>query len=292
MANTIKPRERHFSVNGMKLAAQEWGKKGEFPVIALHGWLDNSASFDRLLPLLPNLHVIALDMAGHGQSDHRPGLGSYNVWDDIRDIFAVADELGWKTFSLLGHSRGAIISTFAAGTFPERIHSLALVEGFVPEAANAEETPQQLAKAIIGLEQAVKKTRSVYPDIESAIRAREKGMFPLSYDAAKSITLRGTKAVDGGYVWTYDPKLFAPSMIKLNQDYIKAFVNAIKAPVGLLLANDGLPRFYASYLEQMKQYPDIRYKLLQGGHHLHIEEQAGEVAAHIRDFFNQHPYKE
>lgn len=283
------PRERRFTVNGIQLAAQEWGKKGQLPVIALHGWLDNSASFDRLIPLLPKCHLIALDMAGHGQSDHRPGQGSYNVWDDIRDIFAVADALGWKTFSLLGHSRGAIISTFAAGTFPDRIHSLILVEGFVPEAANASDAPQQLAKAIIELENSRQRPRTVYPDIATAIRAREKGMFPLSHSASSNITRRGIKAVEGGFSWTYDPRLFAPSMVKFNVDYIKAFVVAIKAPVCLLLATEGLPKFYHNYLEQLKQYPDIQYQLLEGGHHLHTEEQAGVVAEHIGKFLLEHP---
>jgi pimeloyl-ACP methyl ester carboxylesterase len=292
MAKTRKPRERRFSVNGIQLAAQEWGEDGQLPVIALHGWLDNSASFDKLLPLLPDAHVIALDMTGHGQSDHRPGQAVYSVWDDIRDIFAVADDMGWQQFTLLGHSRGAIISTLAAGTFPERIHSLALIEGFVPEAASAQDAPRQLAKAINELASAIKKPRTIYPDIETAIRAREKGMFPLSYSAAKSITLRGIKTVEGGFAWTYDPKLFAPSMIKLNGDYIRAFVDTIKAPVCLLLANDGLPKFYTNYLQQMQQYPAIKYRLLEGGHHLHTEEQAAEVAGHIRDFFHQHPANE
>lgn len=292
MATKHSPRERRFTVNGIQLAAQEWGKQGQLPVIALHGWLDNSASFDKLIPLLPKCHLIALDMAGHGQSEHRQGQGSYNVWDDISDIFAVADALGWEKFSLLGHSRGAIISTFASGTFPNRIHSLALIEGFVPDAAYASDAPQQLAKAITELEISRHKPRTVYPDIETAIRGREKGMFPLSYSAASCITRRGIKAVEGGFSWTYDPRLFAPSMIKFNVDYISAFVNAIEAPVCLLLATEGLPRFYNNYLEQLKQYPQVKYQLLEGGHHLHIEEQVGVVAGFIRDFFLQHPARE
>jgi hypothetical protein len=40
----------------------------------------------------------------------------------------------------------------------------------------------------------------------------------------------------------------------------------------------------------MKQYPEINYQLLEGGHHLHIEEQAEVVAEHIHDFFRRHPY--
>ena len=61
-------RERSFQVNDLTLASKEWGRSGYLPVIALHGWLDNAASFDRMLPFMENLHVIALDLAGHGRS--------------------------------------------------------------------------------------------------------------------------------------------------------------------------------------------------------------------------------
>src|SRR5690606_41685879 len=62
------------------------------------------ASFDVLAPQLENVHLIALDCAGHGFSGHR---SSYNIWEDVGELFAVADLLGWNEFALLGHSRGA-----------------------------------------------------------------------------------------------------------------------------------------------------------------------------------------
>ena len=64
-------RERSFQVNDLTLASKEWGRSGYAPVIALHGCLYNAASFDRMLPFMENLHVIALDLAGHGRSSHR-----------------------------------------------------------------------------------------------------------------------------------------------------------------------------------------------------------------------------
>ena len=43
--------ERTFDVNGLTFTAKEWGSPGYTPVIALHGWLDNAASFDLMLPI-------------------------------------------------------------------------------------------------------------------------------------------------------------------------------------------------------------------------------------------------
>ena len=285
MAQSTSPRELRFNVNGMNFAAQEWGDPSQLPVLALHGWLDNAASFFALAPRLKNLHIVALDMAGHGQSDHRPGQMAYAPWDDINDILAVADYLGWDRFALLGHSRGAIIGTLAAGTFPERFIALGLVEGLLPEPARSEDAPKQLASAIQGLRTQQQKIRSIYPDINLAIKARERGMFPLGHAAAKALTERGVVAQEGGVSWSTDPRLLAPSMIKLSREHLHAFINHVSAPIKLLLADEGLPKLYANYLHEVKQFPQVDYELLSGGHHLHMEQEVDVIAERLNTFF-------
>lgn len=288
MAQSPSPRELRFTVNGMNFAAQEWGDSTQLPVLALHGWLDNAASFFALAPRLNNLHIVALDMAGHGQSDHRPGQMAYTPLDDINDILAVADYLGWSRFALLGHSRGAIIGTLAAGAFPERFIALGLVEGLLPEPARPEDAPRQLASAIQGLRVQKQKTPSVYPDINIAIKARERGMFPLGHEAAKALTERGVIAhASGGVSWSTDPRLLAPSMLKLSREHLHAFVDHVGAPIKLILADEGLPKLYANYLQEVEQFPRVDYEVLSGGHHLHMEQEVDLVAERLNDFFSR-----
>lgn len=279
------PRELQLTVNGMRFAAQEWGTPEQLPVLALHGWLDNSASFYALAPRLQNLHIIAVDLAGHGRSDRRPGQMAYTPWDDINDLLAIADHLGWERFAFLGHSRGAIISTLTAGAFPERILCMGLVEGLLPEPAPAEDAPKQLAKAIEGLRSQQQKLPSVYPDMEVAIKARERGMFPLSYNAAKALTERGVVAQSNGFSWSTDPRLLAPSIIRLSREQLAAFVSNVNMPVKLLLATEGLPKLYANYLQEVAGFPHIGYELLEGGHHLHMEQEVDLVAEKLNEFF-------
>ena len=285
MAQSPCPRELRFRVNGMNFAAQEWGDSTQLPVLALHGWLDNSASFFALAPRLNNVHIVALDLAGHGQSEHRPGQMAYTPWDDINDILAVADYLGWDRFVLLGHSRGAIIGTLAAGAFPERFIALGLVEGFLPEPARPEDGPKQLASAIRGLRVQQQKIPSVYPDIDIAIKARERGMFPLGHEAAKALTGRGVVTQVEGVSWSTDPRLLAPPMIKLSSEQLHAFVNHINAPIKLLLADDGLPKLYVNYLQEVKQFTNVDYEVMSGGHHLHMEQEVDAVAEKLNVFF-------
>jgi pimeloyl-ACP methyl ester carboxylesterase len=279
------PREIRLNANGLEFSALEWGTEGQLPILALHGWLDNAATFYKLAPQLKNVHIIAPDLAGHGRSQHRPGQNAYTPWDDINDIFALADQLGWKRFALLGHSRGAIIGSLAAGTFPERFIGLGLIEGMLPEPAKEENVPAQLASAISGLRTLQQKTPSVYTSMTVAIKARERGLFPLSTAAATALTERGVIAREGGFSWSSDRRLMTPSVLKLTRQQLAAFINRIAAPVKLLLANNGLPELYENYLAEVNQFPHVDYEILQGGHHLHMEQAAELVAEKLNHFF-------
>jgi pimeloyl-ACP methyl ester carboxylesterase len=285
-AMTNSARYVDIDAGSMTFSALEWGRAGQFPVLALHGWLDNAASFYRIAPLMNNLHIVAVDMAGHGLSGHRQGNSGYHFFDDIRDIFLIADKLGWNKFALLGHSRGAILAALAAGTFPARITHLGLIEGLLVEGVEPEKTPQQLASAIKGLDYQSNKSLTVYPDVKSAIRARENGMFPLTHDAARVITERGLKPTSGGYSWSSDPRLLAPSPIKLTHQQYASFINNISAPCELIMGKKGLQNSYAAYLDEVAKYPFIKSHLLDGGHHLHMEDDAEQVADIFTRFFN------
>lgn len=73
--------EVRLSLPHIELAAHLFGPQDGLPVIALHGWLDNANSFARLAPKLKGLRILALDMAGHGHSDHRPPGAGYGLPD-------------------------------------------------------------------------------------------------------------------------------------------------------------------------------------------------------------------
>lgn len=281
----VQSKQLSFNLGGLHFAAQEWGKKGQLPVLALHGWLDNSSSFTVLAPKLKNVHLVAVDLAGHGQSDHRLGAGPYNIWEDVGEIFAIADALGWQRFILLGHSRGGIISAIAAGTFPERISHLALIEGILPETYKAEDAPRQLALSIRSVNVQMTKPLTLYRDKEAAITAREGGMFPLSHASARALTERGIKPIEGGFSWSTDPRLFAASSVKLLPEQMSAFIDNIKAPVKLILGEEGLPKLYPNFQTYLEKFPKIDTRLISGNHHLHMEQEVDEVAALLNDFF-------
>ena len=137
-----------WHAHGLRYAGLAWGDPAMPPLLALHGWLDNAASFSLLAPLLKSHYLVALDLSGHGLTDHRSADASYQIWDDLPEIDIVTRALGWERFGVLGHSRGAVIATLLASAMPERVERLVLLDGLSPEPVSASQFPQQLRRAL------------------------------------------------------------------------------------------------------------------------------------------------
>lgn len=63
--------ELSWQINGLNLCGLSWGTPDLPPLLMLHGWLDNAASFALLAPLMKGYYVVAIDLTGHGKSDRR-----------------------------------------------------------------------------------------------------------------------------------------------------------------------------------------------------------------------------
>ncbi|MCE5363676.1 alpha/beta fold hydrolase [Pseudomonas anguilliseptica] len=258
----------------IELAAHLYGPEDGVPVIALHGWLDNAASFSRLAPLLPRLRIVALDFAGHGHSDHRPPGGSYAIWDYAHDVLQVAEQFGWQRFSLLGHSMGAIVSVLLAGAMPERIERLALIDGLIPYTGEADTAPQKLGEALKAQLALAGKSKPVYAEFDRAVQARMRGVGAVSREAAELLAQRGLMPVPGGYTWRTDSRLTLPSPLRLTQAHALAFVRSLQCPAKLVMAQQGMLLAQPSISQLVADLP-IDVVQLPGGHHLHLDDDSG-----------------
>ncbi len=63
-----------------KIHGVRWGNPNAPAVLGLHGWLDNVATFAPLSPLLADLQIFAIDLPGHGLSEHRPSASDTICW--------------------------------------------------------------------------------------------------------------------------------------------------------------------------------------------------------------------
>ena len=268
------PVEQRIVLPQLALSAQVWGNDALPPLLAPHGWLDNAGSFALLAPRLASrFRVIALDLPGHGHSDHLAPGTSYHYLDYVRLVLAAADALRLDRYSLLGHSLGAGIAALAAAAMPERIERLLLIEGLGPLGDDGSHTLQRFRDALAPRGDNDKPLR-VFRDISQAVSARSM-VSGLPAELARPIVERGLIETEGGWRWRSDPQLTRPSATRLAESQIHALLRGITAPTALLLAQPAtsyLPS--ASMQARADCVANITVNHLDGGHHLHLEHPA------------------
>ncbi|WP_163559454.1 alpha/beta hydrolase [Halomonas sp. NO4] len=259
-----------------RLAALAWGEPEAPTWLALHGWLDNAASFSRLAPRLVerlSVRVVALDFSGHGESAHR--AGDYALWDYCHDVLDAADALGLERLTLLAHSMGAGVACLLAAALPERVARLLLVDGLGAVTTPAAEVPAQLRKGLL----AARRTPSPpprYPDNEMAVAARVAGgVTPIDAATAEPLVRRNLEPLpDGHRRLRTDGRLLWPSPLRLSPEQARAVLAAIRCPALLIEGENGILGERAPAAMARAALPGLVRRVVPGGHHLHLEPAA------------------
>ena len=290
---TMTCREINWSLKHIDLAGLHWPAataSETWPVLMIHGWLDNALSFARLAPALAgNRDVYSLDMAGHGRSGHRPEGQGYQLMDYVADLAELV-ETHFKDspkgqIDLVGHSLGGIVSVLYAAAFPERVRRLVMIDSIGPISRKPDEVIDQMRKSIIkrmtGSGKAV-----VYPDIELAAKAREGGMIPLSPEAARMLVTRGMKSSGDGFVWQTDPRLRHPSMIMMDEAQVTACLKKVVTPTRFLRATQGLLASRPELDSRLDAIANLDVVAVPGGHHCHLDGNVEPVIDAVRGFLD------
>ena len=120
--------DRDAVIDGIRLHYLDWGGPEQHPVVFLHGGGLNARTWDLIcLALRDRFRCIALDLRGHGDSEWSPTM-AYSIADHARDVIGLADHLGFDEFALIGMSLGGMAAMGMAGSHPERLSALAIVD--------------------------------------------------------------------------------------------------------------------------------------------------------------------
>ena len=254
------------------LAALRGGDPAGPKLLCLHGWLDNAASFLPLAPQLAGFDWVALDLPGHGASDHRPPGIDYAFADWLHDGFDALDSLGWEQADLLGHSMGGAIASFMAAAEPARVRRLALVEALGPVAGDPAKAGERLRDAVRARRAKGGRPARVIPDVDTAVAARL-AVTRMERDAAALIVRRNLREVPGGFAWRSDPRLTLPGHVRMDETAVQAVLACIEAPV-LVVAAEPSPPYFTPEVRaaRLACLRDARVAVLPGGHHLHMEQ--------------------
>ncbi len=265
------PTEVSVALAHLNLRGQAWGDPSAPPLLALHGWLDNAASFSLLAPLLAaHYRVIALEMEGHGHSDHLAVGADYHYLRHVQSVQAAADALQLTRFTLLGHSLGAGVASLVAAAIPQRIERLLLIEGLGPLGDDGSRTLQRFRETLAARAERGRPLR-VFRSIEQAISARcmASGM---QAELARPIVERGLIETEGGWRWRSDSRLTRPTAVRLAESQVHALLKGISTPTKLLLAQPAAPYLPPEPVRMRAAcVADIEVSHMDGSHHLHLE---------------------
>jgi pimeloyl-ACP methyl ester carboxylesterase len=112
-------------VNGVRLHYELHGDHGE-GIVLVHGYTGDMSDWQfQVAEFSPSYRVLVMDLRGHGPRRRRRTARLHGpAWSS--DVEALAAEVGFEKYHLVGHSMGGGVVQEVALTSPERLLSLTL----------------------------------------------------------------------------------------------------------------------------------------------------------------------
>lgn len=277
----------YLEVDGVKIYYTSEGNLKGDAVVLIHG-LAAQADINWRRPginalLAPDFHVVALDLRGHGLSDHPHDPESYGV-KMVEDIARVMDHLKIEKAHLAGYSLGGFLALKFAALHPERVRSLAICasgwkdpESQEPIRSPYKDNPE--TRLDPDPKQYNRLMRRVQSDAGIALLAGVLPGLPSDFDPIKmGRDYFGDKVVDREAMHALKKNL-ADFMV--TREELAAFSFPVLCLMG---TNDGL-KPYAMDLKEA--FPKTELVLIPGANHISTV-LYGEFHSRLREFFLQH----
>ena len=289
MERYLESRCEQLDVRGLRYNIRHWGKPEAPRVFFLHGWMDNSATFQFVVDALErDWHVIAPDWRGFGATEW---LGT-PYW--FPDYYADLDTLLThyspdRPARLVGHSMGANIASIYSSARPERVSQLAMLDVLGLPASHPRDAPDQLRKWLDGIAAGVPPSRA-YPDHGAVARRLMLANPRLSPERAAFLAGHiARRREDGQMEIAADPWHKTRSPMPYRLDEAMECWSAIQAPVLMLIADGGYVQArFEDEPEELKRriacFNSVRVVTIRDSGHNVQHDQPEQLAAVLEDF--------
>jgi pimeloyl-ACP methyl ester carboxylesterase len=97
---------------------------GAHHVLAVHGWFGSARGWGSLPEFLDgtNYTYVFMDLRGYGE--RKQVSGQFTMEEAAADALTLADELGWGSFSVIGHSMGGKVAHQVLLQAPDRVRAM------------------------------------------------------------------------------------------------------------------------------------------------------------------------
>lgn len=242
-----------FAADGAPIVYDVRGS-GDVSLVFVHCWAcDRDYWREQLDAFAPGYEVVALDLAGHGQS------GRHAVWslDALAgDVAAVVRDLDRRRVVLIGHSMGGPVALLAAARLSGRTEAVVCVDALhdVEAAINREMADQML--------------RAFAADYAGAMASMMNAMLPPDRDSALAAWVTGKAAASDSAV-----------TLALIRDYpnldLAAALAAAQVPVRCINAAPRPPWGPVTAVETNRRHGDFDAVIMDSvGHFLQLERPA------------------
>jgi pimeloyl-ACP methyl ester carboxylesterase len=187
--------DRWLDLHGQRFHYTETGERGRPAVVFLHGITGHGRTWDEEARLLADRHhVLALDLRGHG--DSAPAAdGDYTVATMAHDLAALVDALALPSIALVGLSLGGRVGIAYAGTRPDRVARLVVID-IGPDIAEA--GLRRVGMMMAASPERFESTEAAYRYARAANPRQDEALLR----ARVSHAVRPLP--DGGVAWKYD----------------------------------------------------------------------------------------
>ena len=279
-------------------AAKTWGSSKNFPILVLHGVLDNAGAFDRLLPLLPfDYYYICVDLPGHGQSSMFPNTGlTLQAADYVYSIKLIVDHLQLSKFSIMGHSFGGAVGVQFAMIYPECIDTLLLIDSLCYHAVQPSEFGQWMKSKLNEIVKQKKKETVTKLSYSQALNVTMTWRFDdrsIDEQAAEVLMKRSVvEDPDGQYRFTRDPRLNAYMWSGIDDRYFEEIIDKsnMSFKMAIIITKESEKKLISTYNNTYKLLlKKTNFHIVEGNHYIHMNNPA-LVASILNGYLDENSF--
>jgi pimeloyl-ACP methyl ester carboxylesterase len=268
----------------------EWGADApdlDHTIILLHGFLDLAWGWEATVRagLAGRFHLIAPDLRGHGETSWVGPGGYYHFLDYLGDLHDLIRQVTRQRVSLVGHSMGGSVAAYYAGSYPDRIHRLALLEGLGPP-ESPDQVPDRVRAWLAAWERVRTRPPRSFASLEEAA-ARLRVHDPLlAPELALDLAARGTRALpDGRLRFRHDPLHATPAPTPFRTAVAAEFWSRVRCPVLLIEGAESEFRFMGGEADRRAScFPDAERARLDGAGHMMQRHRPATLADMLASF--------
>jgi pimeloyl-ACP methyl ester carboxylesterase len=284
-----EPADRFYESQGLRLHYVDWGNEAAPPLILIHGGLDHCRNWDAIArELQPHFRIMAPDLRGHGDSEWARG-SSYSLADNVYDLTRLMRVAGLQHAAMVGHSMGGMVASAYAGTYPEKVSRLVVLDGAFLSSAQSLPIAEQMSRWVDQLDRIGEHQESTFQTVEDAAKRLSARNKRLTEAQALHLARHGVrKGDDGLYRWKFDHHQRARAPYRLSADDYAALWSRITCPTLLMWGDESfLPDPEATGLLTHFKAAEIE-KIAGAGHWLH-HDRLDVVLASLRRFLGVTP---